>query len=631
MKLFVTITISLIVNINFAYAQAKISKWGKLTKFEIELKNISFDKEANAVILGEKADIAIFRGEVYTKYHIKIKILSRKGLDQADISIPYNPKADLESIGKINAQTLNVVNGKVEATKLLASDIYTENSSETHHEKKFTFKNVKIGSVIEYKYTKTSKSVRHLEYWYFQNDIPTLLSVCTVDIPEDLDYRPIYNGSKLKKKYLEESTDKWFLTNLPSIKKEDFVFNHLKYAEGISFQLEGYKELMDVSSNEVKSVQTMTTWKQLSQEIANSERFSSYLSKRKISEKIVSGLNIQKDTLEEVFNYVQNKFIHSNNYGIFPRRPVGKLLGEVNEPADADEINLLLVSLLRNSGIAAYPMLISMRSYGEIMKSYPLLDQFNHLIVYVNYKGVVYYLDASDSESSTTLLPVDCLSQEGYIIDQNFSEWKPIIQSAISKQKVDIKISQLPDKTWKYNYKILLEGYEAQKFINSESTIYSELFEAFETSSPLTRTEYVSKDGGPGIAISSNIILEPESSSVLYLSSDPLSLYPKNPYKNDTRAYPIELDYPFIYEKKITLIVPENLQIVSLADNVNKSLPNDCGSLQIFTKANSSILSSNVKLDMPQMIIPQFFLDRLKQLYQHMVTSSEEMLVLKGL
>ena len=631
MKILFFSSLLIVISSISTFSQQKISKWGKLSEKEIKLDEVVFEKQADAVILGEFADIAFFKGEVYTRFHFKIKILSQNGLGYADVSIPYNPEGDQDAIGKINAQTLNIVNGKIIPTKLTSSDIYTKDISATHREKVFTFKNVKVGSVIEYRYSKKSKSVRQLEYWYFQNELPTILSICTADIPEGINYKPIYNGTRTQKKYLDKETNVWELTNLPSLRKEDFVFNHQKYAEGISFQLEGYMQLMDAMSNETKQVQTMTTWEQLRSEIVNSEKFSTYIAKRKISSKIVADLKIEQDTIRTIFNYVQNKFKHSNLYGIFPERPLGKLINESDLPADADEINLFLNSLLKNSGIEAYPMLISTRSNGDIMKSYPLLSQFNHLIVYAKHNDREYFLDASSAASSFDLLPIDCLSPEGYIVDKNYSQWKNIKQFSISKKKVKIKIRQDTEESWNYNYEVFLEGYEAKKYMASEKKQFSDLLVNFEFNDVVVEKEYTTKTGGSAVSISVNFDIDQENSPIIYLATDPLSAFPKNPFKYERRDFPIELDYPFLYEKTISLTIPDNLQLKELPQQLNKSIPKNCGSLKTTITKRGQHVKSDLQFRLPNKTIPQFFFTRIKQIYQLMLNASEEVLVLEKL
>src|SRR6186713_1230264 len=98
---FFTFFISLVT-----YSQMDFPEFGKFTAEEISLKQCSFDPEAEAVILLDKA--VVLHDDNYqmiTDRRIRIKILSEKGISRADIVIPYYTKNDFENIIKIQAYT----------------------------------------------------------------------------------------------------------------------------------------------------------------------------------------------------------------------------------------------------------------------------------------------------------------------------------------------------------------------------------------------------------------------------------------------------------------------------------------------------------------------------------------------
>ena len=43
-------------------------------------------------------------------------------------------------------------------------------------------------------------------------------------------------------------------------------------------------------------------------------------------------------------------------------------------------LQILLVSMLRDVGLEAHPVLISTRSHGQVVQVYPLLSQFNDVL-----------------------------------------------------------------------------------------------------------------------------------------------------------------------------------------------------------------------------------------------------------
>jgi hypothetical protein len=72
-------------------------EFGSFSDEEKKLKQCSFDPEAEAIILLDKA--VVLHDDDYqmiTDRRIRIKILSEKGISRADIVIPYYSKNDFE-------------------------------------------------------------------------------------------------------------------------------------------------------------------------------------------------------------------------------------------------------------------------------------------------------------------------------------------------------------------------------------------------------------------------------------------------------------------------------------------------------------------------------------------------------
>jgi hypothetical protein len=101
--------------------------------------------------------VAVFRIKNYrdifkeTRYHVRIKILNKKGLDYANIKIRYPTSNKLIDVINIRAQTYNLdATGNIVETKVEKSAIYDKKINKRYAEKIFAFPDVKEGSVIEY-------------------------------------------------------------------------------------------------------------------------------------------------------------------------------------------------------------------------------------------------------------------------------------------------------------------------------------------------------------------------------------------------------------------------------------------------------------------------------------------------
>ena len=80
------------------------------------MSECSFDKEAPAVVLVHEArsDYSM-EHHLVTTHHFKIKILKEKGIDFANVEIPFYRDEEFEYIDEIHGVTINVApNGDVD-------------------------------------------------------------------------------------------------------------------------------------------------------------------------------------------------------------------------------------------------------------------------------------------------------------------------------------------------------------------------------------------------------------------------------------------------------------------------------------------------------------------------------------
>ena len=152
-------------------------KYGKLSDQEKSILKTELDPGANAIILSDYGEIDFMGIEVSFLRHTRIKILNKNGFGEANIAIPF--MSSEEEIIKIKAQTLEIDGkGKVKKTKIKKNDFHTVEIGPNIKELRFTFPNVKPGSIIEYEFIKNSNNLITLEEWKFRNNLPTLQSIC---------------------------------------------------------------------------------------------------------------------------------------------------------------------------------------------------------------------------------------------------------------------------------------------------------------------------------------------------------------------------------------------------------------------------------------------------------------------
>jgi hypothetical protein len=233
----------LLTSADVANAQSFYKKWGKFSDRELELTTTSLDSTANAVILGEYGTIKVDYGNIYIYMYVRKKILNSNGFDEADITLPYYAKDNIELISNLKARTINKLdNGKTQIIALEKKDLFTLDIDEKWKAKRFTFPAIMEGSIIEYRYTKRSQRYYYLDEWRFQKELPVLHSELEVVFPDVMEYMSFLSGHRLADKYQGKVTNKFELQNLPPIKDQKYVYNIDNYTEKIRFQLKSYMQ-----------------------------------------------------------------------------------------------------------------------------------------------------------------------------------------------------------------------------------------------------------------------------------------------------------------------------------------------------------------------------------------------------
>lgn len=288
------------------YAQEGV-KFGKISATDFDVKSPVIDSNTNAVILSDVGSSKIDGNNsgsfsLIHKRSTRIKVLNKKGFDAANISIElYVSGNNEERLSDLKAVTYNLENGVVQQTKLEASNVFKEKLNKNWNARKFTFPNLKEGSIIEYSYTIESDFFNFLKPWEFQGNYPRLYTQYTVNIPEFFQYVFLSQGyfplKNTKKDFFKtysisdangtqatehyslpgsETQNSWSATNVPAIKEEPFTSTTDNYISKLDFQLSKIQFPNGVPKD------IMGNWATTSEQLLKSEDFGAGLSKPNI-------------------------------------------------------------------------------------------------------------------------------------------------------------------------------------------------------------------------------------------------------------------------------------------------------------------------------------------------------------
>lgn len=618
-------------------AQQNPIKYGKVDNEHWQLQKVSYDSTANAVVLCDFGTLKFGYGvPTAVTQHRRIKILNEKGLDQANIVLPFYAKNNNEKIISLKAQTLNLVDGKVENYKV--EEFYEADINANWKSENFSFPNVKAGSIIEYSYTKMIENNLSFEDWEFQSDIPTLHSEYQATISQGLDVKIFFGSNRLYQKYGQQTTNRWYLQNLPAHKKEEFCPNPQDYLERISFQLAGYYRKATMGGTEY--VDVMTNWKDLANEIYNYPPIFSYLSKKIKARDLISNVVHSSFSAEEkvkvIYNFVNQNFEFNGKTRMYTELDFNEFL-EVRKGNSA-EINLLLVALLREADLEADPVLISTKDHGVMREGYPLLDQFNKTLASVVLNGKIVLLDATDPYLPYDLLPKEDLNQKALVYNRSKAEWIKV-ENPEKSQKTMFVMADLSGDTAKYNVSLMASGYYAAE-LRKKLAGNAEKKEILKM--------LIDEDARENIdSIRIKHLLENEEKLVisLYLSdtenplrkNDPMHYYEppgiknlvKNPFTQAERELPVDLYYKSYFSFQYAIMLPQDLVVNEIPESIKFVMPTQKADFIYQVQSKGQNVQMHIKLNHTDHYFTPYEYPNLRQMYTLIADKLSQPIVLE--
>lgn len=589
----------------FSHGQiSKSAKMGQTTLEELQMKFYEKDSSAVAVVLYDQGNLYTYDNnlnEFRTDYYFRIKILKNEGLDKATIRIPFfNNSHKNQEIKNISATTYNIENGSITKKHISTNNINTIHINANRKEINFALPNVKIGSVIEYSYTQLNPFFLEVDDWYFQDDIPKIKSEYHSSIVGNYQYNAKLNGyfklsknnPSVKKRCVTYTGDgfskltgdcnilDFTMTNIPAFTNEKHLTSRENYISKIAFQLESIHYFNG------KKDQFTSTWKGTDRKLKSGIFFGSEIKKssffkNNIPEEI---LNTPKELskAKSIYHYLQNHFTDNRNGYSFQKINTKRAYDE--KSGTVAEINMSLYNALKAAKIEAFIVLASTRQNGEPTKLYPVINDFNYLVVKTTINGKEYFLDASKKYLSFGIIPFAILNGEARVMDfKKGSYWQPIVPSVKTSTNTLVNIKIENNGTTNIRSRVVKKGYDALLLkATLNATSKKGYLENLESENDFIINDYKEKGAANKDALitqSFDITSNSQelSSNRLYLN---VFFYDKiitNPFKLESRFYPVNFGYKFNNSFRANINVPENYVVTSLPESKAFSLPNNGG------------------------------------------------------
>jgi hypothetical protein len=410
-----------------------VPAFGKVDVEDLQMKECSMDKNADAMFLLDQGVVyyetnpqALF--EMKEERRVRLKIFTEKGFEHANIRLTYYSDDKYEKIYDLDAIVYNLdATGKVVATKLDKKAFYRQAVNAYYSAITFTFPELKPGSIIEYRYTKAKETWSNIDPWVFQDRIPTKLSIFRITIPEYFQFTttqqisfPVENKKeqlskqlRLREGTLSYAATEYFysMKDIPALKDEPFMGAVRDYLQKIEFQLSS----IDIPGTWTRNFRN--TWEALTKELMEHGSFGLQLKKNLQRDPELSAIMAMSSRTERVLNiyrYVQKNIAWDGTEDMYTDGVKDAWSKRKGTTAD---INLILLNLLKDAKIEAYPLLVSTREHGKVISAYPFLQQFNKVIVLAIVDEIPFILNAADKYNPARMIPHDVMGTEAFVVD----------------------------------------------------------------------------------------------------------------------------------------------------------------------------------------------------------------------
>ncbi len=581
-------------------AQTLSKAYGKVGKDDIELITYAPDKDAEAVVLFDygKSYFEDMDGrfDVVFERTTRIKILKDAGLKWAEIEVPYYHEGYIyETVENVEGNTYNFENGQLKITKLDPTQSQVEKLNENWNYKKFAMPDVKVGSIIEYKYKVNSQYVFNLRDWEFQWNIPCIYSEYETRMIPFYAYTWLLQGaSKFSDQSTEESQGlernfrgikykdlsyKYIMKDMPAFYDEGFITSKDDYIVKIDFQLSKIY-YPDGTTREI-----ITTWPKLVEDLLKADEFGKYVKKsEKEGKTFLSSDSLSAKNTSEKFDYVMNKvkmsFNWNHRYGKYASGKVSELLK--NKIGNCADINLFAVGQLRAAGIEAYPVIISTRDNGKIKVDYPFSHFFDYTIIMANVDGKMIMSDATEVLCQNYRIPSRCLNDKGLLIKEGDIQWVNIGCSFVTSTQTYLTFNQFDsiNQTFMVNMNIAATEYAALRLRNQFGDNIEKMKERINKDEGITLIDSTMKtmktmnylESKKPYKLSYSVLANMEViNNKIYCAPFLKEVIDDNPFKQNSRNYPIDMVYPEKHVYITTLTIPKGYNVEYVPSNIKIS------------------------------------------------------------
>ena len=635
--------------------------FGVVSDEDRTLTEVPGDTTADAYVLYDRQSLDFEYSDMegpslIETFHQRIKLLRPSSFERSNVTITY--RREYEEVGSVEGFVHLPTGGSI---PLAAREIRDEKIDDEDNVVRFTFPQVSEGAIIEYRYTLRSRSILVPTPFVFQQSIPVRYAQFDAMIPPYYGYVSLgtadldVNEMKITKRAwgpklnhgayssgqdkIEHSAIIWAKRDLPGFRTQPYCNNATDYIPKIQLQLQSV-QYPDQPKQEI-----FGTWQKTVENLQERPDFGRYYRYKinyakvwKAFEPELADAATDAEKIAAAYRFVTQTINWNERYRWLASASPNKVFED--KSGNSADLNIMLLSLLNEAGIEAHPLLVSLRNTGAPIEQYPLLDQFNHLMVYTEATGQPLFLDAGDPDRPAGLPRWDALNHRGWVGDKQNPRWVTIdVPSSRKVTMVEMELNA--DGTMTTKLQGRLENYFAFEGRNilhrataeREKPVVCEIAAGFPQSTVTSFTLLEDKGNRPEVMNYEAQLSVPAGETMndyLYLQAVLVPVLDGDLADTEERTMPIDFAYPWEQRYIANIRLPEGYALEEAPAPIRVKAA-DGSMLASFSAEQNApgLVSVSLTVQLGRTVYAAHEYPALRDMYRRVIELQESLLVLK--
>lgn len=291
--------------------------------------------------------------------------------------------------------------------------------------------------------------------------------------------------------------------------------------------------------------------------------------------------------------------------------------------------------MLREASVEANPMILSTRSNGIAL--FPSRKAFNYVVCAIETNNGLILIDASDKKSSPNMLPIKCLNWDGRIVRKDGTSISISLRPN-SSSTLNRTLMATIDENGTINGKIREQYFDYYNYIylnDNKNKKDEEIITDKEKSCNDVEIEnYSKKEDNKTNSITESYSFTSQNtidiiSGKMYLK--PLLFFgtKENPFKEETREYPIDFTFAKQNKFNISFSIPEGYEVETLPEAANVVIENGVGNFSYVIRQNGNQIQLISSIEISKTLLGAEYYSVIKDFFNKIVEKHNEKIVLK--